>query len=79
MRKLLDFERVHLLPGESQTVTFDVSSRTLALVDRATGDIVSTPGEYDLVLTDGVDATVRHRVVIEGDEVVVEPFPAGGA
>jgi beta-glucosidase-like glycosyl hydrolase len=79
VRKLLDFERVHLLPGESQTVTFDVSSRTLALVDRATGDIVSTPGEYDLVLTDGVDATVRHRVVIEGDEVVVEPFPAGGA
>jgi beta-glucosidase len=77
LRKLLDFERVHLLPGQWQVVTFDVSSASLRLVDRATGDLVSTPGTFDLVLTNGVAEAARHRVVVAGAEVVVERFPAG--
>ena len=77
LRKLLDFERVHLLPGQWQVVTFDVSSASLRLVDRATGDLVSTPGAFDLVLTNGVAEAARHRVVVAGAEVVVERFPAG--
>jgi hypothetical protein len=72
-------QRVHLLPGASQVVSFSASSASLRLVDRATGDVVSTPGAFDLVVTNGVREAARRRVVVEGDEVVVEPFPAGGA
>ena len=77
IRQLSDYQRVHLLPGESQTVAFGaVSSHTLRLVDRATGDFVSSPGDYDLVVTNGVTEVARQRVVIEGAEVVIERFPA---
>jgi beta-glucosidase-like glycosyl hydrolase len=75
IRQLSDYRRVHLLPGESQTVTFGVSSRSLRLVDRATGNLVSSPGDYDLVLTNGVTEIARQRVVVEGKEIVVERFP----
>jgi len=75
VRKLLDFQRVHLLPGASQVVSFSASSASLRLVDRATGDVVSTPGAFDLVVTNGVREAARRRVVVEGDEVVVERFP----
>ena len=77
VRKLLDFGRVHLQPGESQLVSFNVSSASLRLVDRATGNVVSTPGDFDLVVTNGVVEAARHRVVVAGAEVVVELFPTG--
>ena len=76
LRKLVDFQRVHLAPGESALVSFGASSASLRLVDRASGDLVSTPGDFDLVLTDGVAEIARHRVVVEGEQVVVERFPA---
>jgi hypothetical protein len=79
LRQLVDYRRVHLLPGESQVVAFSASSRSLRMADRATGDIVSTPGDFDLVVTNGVTEFARRRVVVEGDEVVVERFPAAAA
>ena len=79
LRQLVDYRRVHLLPGESQVVAFAASSRSLRMADRATGDIVSTPGDFDLVVTNGVTEFARRRVVVEGDEVVVERFPAAAA
>ena len=79
LRQLVDYRRVHLLPGESQVVAFAASSRSLRMADRATGDIVSTPGDFDLVVTNGVTEVARRRVVVEGDEVVVERFPAAAA
>ena len=75
IRQLSDYQRVHLLPGESQTVAFGVTSRSLKLVDRATGDFVSTPGDYDIVVTNGVSEVMRQRVVVEGAQVVLERFP----
>jgi hypothetical protein len=76
IKKLLDYERVHLLPGESALVSFDVSAASLRMVDRASGDVVSTPGEFRLALTNGVTAVPGERVVVvEGAELVATPFP----
>ena len=52
-----------------------MTSRSLKLVDRATGDFVSTPGDYDIVVTNGVSEVMRQRVVVEGAQVVLERFP----
>lgn len=76
IKKLLDYQRVHLLPGESALVSFDVSAASLRMVDRASGDVVSTPGEFRLALTNGVTAVPGERVVVvEGAELVATPFP----
>ena len=76
IKKLLDYERVHLLPGESALVSFDVSAASLRLVDKASGDVVSTPGEFRLALTNGVTAVPGECVVVvEGAELVATPFP----
>jgi len=77
LKKLIDFQRVHLAPGASQVVTFDVSSASFRLADKKSGDLVSTPGEFKIVLTNG--ATERldsHMVRVEGSEVLVSVFPA---
>jgi xylan 1,4-beta-xylosidase len=77
IRQLFDYQRVHLAPGQSQLVSFASSADTFVMVDKATGDRVSTPGVFDVVLTDGVhkDRDIIHRVVIGGAQRVVEPFP----
>jgi len=76
IKKLLDYERVHLAPGESALVSFDVSAASLRMVDKASGDVVSTPGEFKLVLTNGVTPVPGERVVVvEGAELVATPFP----
>jgi xylan 1,4-beta-xylosidase len=75
IKQLLDYQRVHLAPGESTTVSFDVSSASLALVAKPTGHTVSTPGVFNIVITNGVDQTVTHEVAVAGDEVIVAKFP----
>lgn len=77
IKQIFDYERVHLAPGEQQQLTFTVSTETLRLVDKATGDIISTPGQYSIIFTNGVSNTITaSTVTLEGAEVVVEPFPA---
>ena len=67
---------MHLAPGESALVSFDVSAASLRLVDKASGDVVSTPGEFKIVLTNGVTPVPGERVVVvEGAELVATPFP----
>ena len=76
IKKLLDYERVHLAPGESVVVSFDVSAASLRMVDKASGDVVSTPGEFRIALTNGVTPVPGERVVVvEGAELVATPFP----
>ena len=74
-KQLFEYRRVHLSAGGSAQVSFDVSSATLRMSDRATGNLVSTPGTFDLLFTNGVDLQVGARVTVTGEEVVVKTFP----
>jgi len=47
VQELVGFQRVHLEPGESATVSFEVAASQLAYHD-ADMDLVVEPGEYDL-------------------------------
>ncbi len=52
IRALRGFRRVHLEPGQSKAVTFDLTPRDLSMVtDR--GDIVVAPGKYTLSVGGG--------------------------
>ena len=73
-RQLFGFERVSLGPSQSTTVAFAVTSASLAVADLS-GDLVSAPGDYTLVFTNGAAGTVRHLLTLTGPEKVVEPFP----
>mmetsp|Transcript_54586 Transcript_54586/g.130224 ORF Transcript_54586/g.130224 Transcript_54586/m.130224 type:complete len:930 (+) Transcript_54586:138-2927(+) len=73
-RQLFDFERVHLEPGQSRTLTFKVPATALALAD-AHGNLVSAPGRYRLLFTNGVDASIQKSIQLHGKEEVLERFP----
>lgn len=75
-RQLFDFLRVNLAPGESREVKFTVSSSSLLLAD-ANGDLISAPGVYNIIFTNGVDQSIVKSLRIHGDEKIVEPFPRG--
>jgi beta-D-xylosidase 4 len=74
-KQLFDYARVHLAPGAAATVSFNVTSATLRLADRATGDDVSTPGAFDVSFEDGVAAPVKVSVTVTGAEVIARKFP----
>jgi hypothetical protein len=68
---------VHLEPSASTVLTFAVSQETLRLVDKVSGNGISTPGQFDIVFTNGVQHTiVATTVTLTGQEAVCEPFPA---
>jgi xylan 1,4-beta-xylosidase len=73
IRQLFDYKRVHLAPGESTVVTFTASTETLRMV-APTGDIVSTPGKFQLKFTNGVYLEHNVMVTVKGEEKVVEYF-----
>jgi beta-D-xylosidase 4 len=75
LKQLFAYQRVHLAPGASADVAFTVDSKTLRLVDRDSGDSVSTPGAFDVIFTNGVDETLHNAVTVAGAEVVVSRFP----
>ena len=69
IRALRGFKRVHLAPGASQNVAFDLSARDLSMVtDR--GDIVVAPGAYQLSIGGGQPGsglpTVREAFDVAG-------------
>jgi hypothetical protein len=77
IKQLFAYERVHLAPGDATTLTFTASSATVNIVDKATGDVISAPGSFNFVFTDGVDQTLTVPVTVTGSQVVVHPYPAG--
>ena len=74
-KQLFDYQRVHLAPGAQAQVSFTVNSATLRLVDRDSGDSVSTPGRFDVLFTNGVDQSLHNPVTVSGAEVRVAAFP----
>ena len=75
IKQLVGYERVHLAPGAAVNVSFAVDSATLRLVDRDSGDTVSTPGSFHIVFTNGAAQVLPALINVEGDELVVERFP----
>lgn len=51
VKELRGFERVYLEPGESKTVTFDITDETLGYYNDKMQFIVE-PGTYDLYIND---------------------------
>lgn len=51
-KQLFSFQRIHLAPGESQTLKFTVNSTTLGLAD-SEGHLSLHPGQYSVVFSRG--------------------------
>merc|ERR1711957_795460 len=60
-KKLFDYRRVHLNPGESATVQFTITRDALRVV-HSSGDAVATPGLYGVSFSNGVDIHLKTRV-----------------
>jgi len=76
-KRLVDYKRVHLLPGASQEVTFSIS-RDSTRVIRSNGDIVATAGVYRVIVSNGnMEAPeIISTVEVLGEEAVLDAFPS---
>ena len=50
LKELKGFEKVFLLPGESQMVTFELDQRALAYYDSSQGGWVAEPGQFEILI-----------------------------
>jgi hypothetical protein len=75
IKQLLAYQRVHLSPGASTTVTFNVSAPMLAQVSRTTAERVVQPGLYHIELTNGAEESNHLPLRLEGEATVIEAFP----
>jgi len=71
IRQLAGFRRIHLAPGEAQTVSFTLIPRQLALVDDS-GRWVVEPGEFQIAV--GGRQPRATDLVAGGAEVLVATF-----
>jgi beta-D-xylosidase 4 len=71
--QLFDYTRVSLAAGEKRSLTFAVTPETLALHDEG-GNLISFPGFYEVVVSNGVRERVTYAVHVVGEERVVRPF-----
>ena len=75
-REQLDgFERVHLNPGESQTVRLPLQAKTLAYWDVATDHFIVEPGKIDVLLGSS-SADIRLHTGILVEQHTASPSPA---
>jgi beta-glucosidase len=75
IRSLQGFERVHLSPGETQTLTFALKPRQLSLIDNE-GRRVIEPGEFQVAV--GGRQPCPEDVAISGTDVLVGTFKVTG-
>lgn len=69
-KQLFDYRRVTLKPSESTRLSFEVQRSTLALVDEE-GNLVSFPGSYDIIITNGVHEQLTFRVEVAGEKAIL--------
>ena len=78
-RQLWGFERVHLAPGATATVTFALDVATQLRIVSDAGDYVSLSGDWTLSFDNGNGASVSKNVHVggakEGAATIVERFP----
>jgi len=75
IRQLRDFERIHLAPGETKTVTFMLTPRQLSLIDDE-GRRMIEPGEFQVAV--GGRQPSPEDFANRGTEVLVETFEVIG-
>jgi beta-glucosidase len=63
-KKLVSFERIHLLPGETKTLKFVVPIESFATVDVQDAGMVYVPGTYQLEFSNGVDQSSTCNAVL---------------
>ncbi|GMF10486.1 unnamed protein product [Phytophthora lilii] len=68
--QLFDYHRVTLKASESVKFTFTVQRSTLALVDEE-GNLVSFPGTYEIIVSNGVHERLTLRVQVKGDQQIL--------
>jgi beta-glucosidase len=62
LRALRGFKRVHLKPGESQNLRFEMKDRDLSMVTEA-GEPIIAEGKYSLSIGGGQPGTVAPTVM----------------
>ena len=67
IRALRGFRRIHLAPGESRIVDFDLKPRDLSMVTEA-GDIIEPAGKYTISLGGGQPGTAA---AVSGDVIIL--------
>jgi len=75
IRRLRGFERIHLAPGETKTVTFMLTPRQLSLID-GEGQRVVEPGEFRVAV--GGRQPSPEDFTDGGTEVLIETFEVIG-
>ncbi|HKA17827.1 MAG TPA: glycoside hydrolase family 3 C-terminal domain-containing protein [Blastocatellia bacterium] len=77
IRSLQGFKRVHLAPGQTQSVSFSLTPRQLSLIDNQSRRVVE-PGEYEIHVgggqpgSSGTSSGLSARVKLFGDVFVVK-------
>jgi hypothetical protein len=75
LQKLWQFQRIaDVAVGATASAQFTVDAEAISLTDLATGDLVSAPGTYKLVVKDGT-SIVTLDLEVCGDQTLLEPFP----
>jgi len=72
LKELFSYQRVSLAPGESATVECTVDASTPRISDRVTGDVLSAPGTFNIVATNGVSQRVSASLTMTGSAVVID-------
>jgi len=76
-KRLFDYKRVHLQPGQSTEVAFNINRDSLKVV-KSNGDIFAVPGKHTVLITNGnvgAQGTVSEVDVV-GIETLLEQFPS---
>ena len=75
LRALRGFERIHLAPGQSQTLRFELKPRDLSMVSEA-GEPMVAAGQYQVTLGGGQPntgaPTVKGSIAIKGSIMLPE-------
>jgi beta-glucosidase len=70
-KELKGFAKVHLQPGETQTVTVELDRRAFAYYDPAYGDWVAESGAFDLLVgRSSADICLQETVQLESSQVL---------
>ncbi|MFT4148333.1 MAG: glycoside hydrolase family 3 C-terminal domain-containing protein [Micrococcaceae bacterium] len=80
-KELRGFEKVFLKPGESKTVSLELSERDFAHYSVTSKDWVIEAGEYELLVgSSSQDITLHETITVDGDadteEYSVEKYPS---